>query len=125
MLALRNLSQNENIVVLRPDKGNGVVILNRSDYIEKVETPLLDVSKFRKLDVNVLDLCLKQEGKLIRYLRDTLLKKRYISESVCRDLSPQWSKPGILYGLPKLHKENCPARPIIPDISKSKTLKPE
>ena len=116
LLALRNLSKNKNIVILRPDKGNGVVILNKMDYINKVETLLLDVSKFRKLDTDVLDLCLKREGKLIRFLRDTLLKKQCISESVYRDLSPQGSKPGILYGLPKVHKENCPARPIMSAI---------
>ena len=76
LLALRNLSKNKNIVILRPDKGNGIVILNKIDYINKVETLLLDVSKFRKLDTDVLDLCLKREGKLIRFLRDTLLKKQ-------------------------------------------------
>ena len=32
---------------------------------------------------------------------------------VYRDLSPQGSKAGILYGLPKVHKVNCPARPIM------------
>ena len=29
LLALRNLSKNKNIVILRPDKGNDVVILNK------------------------------------------------------------------------------------------------
>ena len=75
LLAHRNVSKNRNIVILHPDKGNGVVILNKIDYINKVETLLLVVSKFRKLDTDVLDLCLKREGKPIRFLRDTLLKK--------------------------------------------------
>ena len=26
------------------------------------------------------------------------------------------SKPGIMYGLPKLHKDNCPLRPILSAI---------
>ena len=53
---------------------------------------------------------------LIRCLRDTLLKNDIISESVYKDLFPTGSKPGILYGLPKVHKENCPARPIMSAI---------
>ena len=49
-------------------------------------------------------------------IRDTLLKQRAISESVYNNLFPQGSKPGILYGLPKVHKVNCPARPIMSAI---------
>ena len=50
---------------------------------------------------------------VIRFLRDTLLEKRAISESVYGNRCPQGSKPGILYGLPKVHKVNCPTRPIM------------
>ena len=116
LLALKNLSRNKEIVVLRPDKGNGVVILNRTDYVSKIESLLEDATKFRPLDTDILDLCTKREGKLIRYLRDTLQKNDIISESVYKDLFPTGSKPGILYGLPKVHKENCPVRPIMSAI---------
>ena len=87
-----------------------------SDYIDKVELLLSDTEKFKLLDHDVLDLCIKREGQLIRFLRDTLLKQRAISESVYNNLFPQGSKPGILYGLPKVHKVNCPARPIMSAI---------
>ena len=30
-----NLAKNESIVILKQDKGRGVVVLNRSDYIQK------------------------------------------------------------------------------------------
>ena len=36
-----------------------------------------------------------------------------ISQETYKDLLPSGSRPGILYGLPKVHKENCPIRPII------------
>ena len=114
--ALKKLSRNKDLVIVRPDKGNGIVILDKPDYISKVELLLSDVSKFKKLDVDVLDLCIKREGQLIRFLRDTLVKNKFIPESVYYDLSPQGSKPGILYGLPKVHKETCPARPIMSAI---------
>ena len=114
--ALNRLCKNKDIVIIRPDKGNGVVILNRLDYVNKIETLLADGSKFMKLDCDMLEICQKREGKLIRFLRDTLQKQKIITDEVYRDLYPSGSTPGILYGLPKIHKENCPARPILSAI---------
>ena len=64
----------------------------------------------------MLDLCTKRENKLIRFLRDKLLNDKAISESVYRELLSTGSTPGVLYGLPKVHKEKCPARPILSAI---------
>ncbi len=114
--ALKKLCRNKDLVILRPDKGNGLVILNRVDYIKKVESLLSDASKFKKLDIDMLDLCLKRENKLIRFLRDKLLKQKSITNDVYKDLFQSGSTPGILYGLPKVHKINCPARPILSAI---------
>ena len=47
-MTLRNIGSSEDLVIIRPDKGNGVVLLNRSDYVSKVETILHDVAKFVK-----------------------------------------------------------------------------
>ena len=88
LMTLKKLSRNKDIVIVRPDKGNGIVILDKIDYINKVEFLLSDKCKFRKLDVDVdvLDICIKREGQLICILRDTLLKNKSISESVYHDL---------------------------------------
>lgn len=74
IVALKKLICNKDIVVTRPDKGNGIVILNRSDYINKVLSIIQDISKFKHLNTDILELCLKRENKLIRFLRDNLLK---------------------------------------------------
>ena len=37
IIALRNLHKQENIVICRPDKGNGVVVLDRSEYLRKLK----------------------------------------------------------------------------------------
>ena len=58
----------------------------------------------------------KRKGKLIRFLRDTLQKQKFITDEVYRDLFPSGSTPGILHGLPKVHKDNCPGRPILSAI---------
>ena len=35
---LRALSQDTSIVICKPDKGNGVVVLDKTDYIKKMGT---------------------------------------------------------------------------------------
>ena len=34
---------------MKPDKGNGVVILDKDDYNQKIDTILADTSKFQPL----------------------------------------------------------------------------
>ena len=68
---LKKLRNNQDLIITRPDKGNGVVILNRKDYIEMMNDILKDVSKFRMLDN---DVTVAREGKLQRYLLS--LKKK-------------------------------------------------
>ena len=34
--ALKNLAKDKSIVVMKPDKGNGIVLMNKADYISKV-----------------------------------------------------------------------------------------
>ena len=46
------ISNNSNIKCLRMDKGNGIVILDTTYYINKMNKILEDKSKFKKLDFN-------------------------------------------------------------------------
>ena len=43
---LKQFASDESIVVIKPDKGRGVVILDKSDYRTKVNDILSDRSKF-------------------------------------------------------------------------------
>ena len=47
--ASRSLRCNENIHVTKPDKGSGVVIMNKSDYTSKMDFIWQDNSKFENL----------------------------------------------------------------------------
>ena len=47
---LRNLRKNKDIVITKPDKGNGVVILDRKLYNNAIEEIISDTSKFEKLN---------------------------------------------------------------------------
>ena len=50
----------------RPDKGSGVVILDKTFYEKKILKLIIIVSKFKKLNE---DHSLTREGQLQRYLR--------------------------------------------------------
>ena len=63
---LRNLRKNKDIVITKPDKGNGVVILDRKLYNNAIEEIISDTSKFEKLNE---DPTLKREASLQRFLR--------------------------------------------------------
>ena len=44
--AINRLLKNDNIIITKPDKGSGVVLLNKSDYVDKMNEILDDQSKF-------------------------------------------------------------------------------
>ena len=69
---LKRLANNKDIVILRPEKGRGTVILNRGDYIKKLSDNISDTSKFKKLSA---DPTLLRDGQLQRFLRKLKNKK--------------------------------------------------
>ena len=61
---LKKLRKNENIVIMRPDKRNGVVIMDKSVYVEKMLELLSDRTKFK---------CLKDDPIILREGQYTFL----------------------------------------------------
>ena len=49
--ALKNLSSNKDIVIHKSDKGNSVVLVNREDYLKRLQEMVDDESKFEKVNV--------------------------------------------------------------------------
>ena len=110
---LKKLKEDKNIIFAKPDKGRGIVILDRVDYVSKVMEILNDSSKFRLLNIDIGTQILKLEDKLNRFL--STIKDR-IGETMYHHLYGSGSKPGVLHGLPKVHKVDNPIRPIISSI---------
>ena len=74
---LKNLKSDPSIIICPPDKGQGVVILDTSTYIQKMESILSYTSKFRPLlTQNILLHLIKLEDKINNFLR-SLKKKQY------------------------------------------------
>ena len=105
-MALKDLIKNRDFVIQKPDKGNTVVILNKNDYISRMEVILNDSSKFQKVSIDqnkVLNYIVHMENRIIDVLKK-LKKKKIISENKYEDLYPIGSRPGILYSCAKIHK---------------------
>ena len=96
---LRNLIKNKDIVITNPEKGNGVVTLDRKLYDNAIEEIISDTSKFEKLNE---DPTLKREVSLQRFL--SKLKKPFFNENEYDKLYPSDSAPARIYGIPKMHR---------------------
>ena len=99
----------------KPDKGNGVVVMDRAEYATKMKVILNDQSKFKAVHK---DNYLKNLVKFQRFL-SRLKAKSAISPEKHLRIRPTAAATPTLYGLPKLHKENAPMRPIWSSIGSS------
>jgi hypothetical protein len=104
--ALRTLKNNTDLTILPADKGNATVILNTADC--KQITSLLEDPAYRRLTRDPTDSTERRTA--------LLLKKSTLTEDICKQLHPSGSRPPRLYGLPKIHKEGVPLRPIVSNI---------
>ena len=114
MQIMKELGKDQNIVICSPDKGKGVVILDKVDYIAKMNDIISDTSKFVKVIVtsSTFSIIIKIEDKINRFL-SKIKKLNIISAEQYNDLFASGTAPGILYGLAKVHKINTPLRPIL------------
>ena len=107
---LRKLAQDSTIKICKLDKGNGIAILKTEDYYNKLDKIVNDTSKFMevKLQDKAVHPLIQKENSISYYI------KRYLKkvDGYAR-LIPSGSKPGKLYGLAKIHKNNVPLRPVV------------
>ncbi|XP_042870212.1 uncharacterized protein LOC122252037 [Penaeus japonicus] len=66
---LKKLREDNDLIITKPDKGRGIVLLNRTEYDSKVKAILDDRTKFKLLKTNIASHILKLEDKLNRFLR--------------------------------------------------------
>ena len=85
---------------MKPDKGNGIVILDRRLYNNVIEEIYSDTSKFEKLNE---DPTLKREASLQCFLHK-LKQKNFFNEIEYDKLYPCGYAPARIYGTPKMPK---------------------
>ena len=63
--AIKSLRLNSNIIISKPDNGFGVVILNKTDLVTKMNSILIECSKFQNIGaVHDNNNTAKMEGKI-------------------------------------------------------------
>ena len=98
-----------NFVVVPADKGNALVVIDKSTYDDKQKEHLNDENTYQKLHSNPVHML---RNKVNKELKDLKEKKELSSEDY-RRLYVNTSVTPRFYGTIKIHKENNPIRPIV------------
>ena len=112
--SLKALMRNKDILIQKADKGNTVVITDKDKYIEGVKRAISDSNKFVQLNITTekyFNYIINVEKTLKQLFKD-LLDNDKISKDEFDKVWPKGSRPGILYGNPKIHK------PVVNNLSK-------
>jgi hypothetical protein len=70
--AIKNLRNNENIVILKADKGGATVVMNRIDYNTKMIEHLTTTGSYKKLNNNPISKIIKEVKKVKYFLEQRL-----------------------------------------------------
>ena len=107
LLALKALRNNDKILVLNTDKGGATVILDKEDYVCKMNEHLA-YGSCKNLSKNPISKIMREVKKII--------SKSNLEEKLKKKLTPSCETIPRFYGLPKIHKEGVPLRPIVNTI---------
>ena len=112
--AIKTLKEDNTCVVLTANKGVAMVVMDKSSYIDKCMALLQDT--------NVYQPCRDLTGQINRQVQATRhkLKGKHGKDHQWVQLqynqllpTGNSSPPARFYGLPKIHKANCPMCPIV------------
>ena len=101
-LALKELKMDMSLIILRADKGNAVVCINKADYIERVNKILQDPKKFKKVFKDES----KDEENLINSRLNRLLKEKKINQNTYDRIYATGCSTPVLYCTVEVHKPN-------------------
>ncbi|BHF66736.1 hypothetical protein SprV_0200975800 [Sparganum proliferum] len=106
---LRELKADKDLVIVPADKGRSTVVLDRTDYLQKAKGLLEDRQFYVPCATNPVK-------ALTREINATLLaleNSGAITPTDRRMARPQDTALARFYGLPKVHKDGAPLRPIV------------
>ena len=116
--ALNRLKKRDDIVVTKPDKGSGIVVMDKSEYLRLLSAASIDdTTKFSRVDdkrPNLRGRPPKHYHPLLQKEKDVhSILHRILPQEIATSLSPKSSRLAHLYGLPKTHKAKLSMRPIL------------
>ena len=107
--AATSLKNNDKIVLRKADKSSVYVILNKEEYLQKIDTILADNTKFRCIQKDP-SRDLKQKANQLIECQNAVVGDIKLNKIVGD------YQPGYIYGNVKIHKPGNPIRPIISQI---------
>ncbi|XP_076043751.1 uncharacterized protein LOC143026856 [Oratosquilla oratoria] len=105
-----DLRNNPDITVRRADKSSIYVLLNKEDYLSKLNLILSDTTKFKKISSDPTSKLKVKVNKLIT-ANNAAIDHLHIPPII-----GEYS-PGYIYGNVKTHKPDAPLRPIISQVT--------
>ena len=105
------LKSDNNRLILTADKGVALVVMDKEDYVQKAKE-LLDQPTYRTISS---DSTTQYKNKLVNLLK-AIKTEGGIDETLYKRLYPTVAGSPKFYGLPKIHKEGIPLRPIVSSI---------
>ena len=106
--AIKELKRDDSRIILTADKGVVMVVLNKEDYIKKAKH-LLNQPTYKKMTEDPTS---KQKARLIKLLKN-IKAEGVITEEKYKKMYPTGAGAPKFYGLPKIHKQDTPLRPIV------------
>ena len=107
--ALEWLKHDENIVILPADKGHVTVVMDKTDYYNKMDELVNNKQTYKLLKWDPApSLQRKLDNKIFSIRKTNMMTQQTYYRLRCS--VPRSPK---LYGLPKLHKPQIPMRPIV------------
>ncbi|XP_059221427.1 uncharacterized protein LOC131996025 [Stomoxys calcitrans] len=107
------LKENEDLLILTADKGGKTVALYKDDYEQKMKAIIHDMCMYRRLKIDPTSRLQTRNNKLV----DKLHNLNLISIQEKNKLTSKTALAPRIYGLPKIHKEGTPLRPICSSIN--------
>ena len=105
---MTELKKDKDIIILPADKGRATVILSKVDYIKKCKEHI-ESGPYETLKRDPTESIKRECLKKLKSLKDRNIK----DQSLYYKLKPTDSPAPRFYGLPKIHKQGIPIRPIV------------
>ncbi|XP_019627206.1 PREDICTED: uncharacterized protein LOC109472073 [Branchiostoma belcheri] len=112
--AVKSLKENKDIVIVPADKGKAVVVMDKTDYVEKCEKLLEDKDTYKV--IGPVNPTKKLKGRLQRKLRE-IKKAGHLDPKVYDKVYPTSDATPRFYATPKIHKNPLKMRPIVSGIN--------
>ena len=114
--SIRTLADDRSIVIKKADKGSGIAVWDRADYLREAEKQLSDKNVYQEVQFQkqMLSNLVDTSNKFFRGLKT----KRFIAEKELKYFTYEYKKTcnfGKMYLSPKIHKRlsDLPGRPVI------------